>query len=101
MTNERAGQGPALSEGLGVMARLANAWGQQLGLDASHVKPEMRLVADLNFDSLDLVDAVMAAEDEFALVIEDDDVMQCVTVADYVALVQRLLDTPSHAGFDA
>ena len=80
-----------LNEGLGVMARLAAAWGQQFGVDADHVKPEARLVADLHFDSLDHVDAVMSAEDEFDLVIEDADVMQCVTVADYVALIQRLI----------
>lgn len=80
------------------MARLAAAWGRQFGLDAAHVTPEARLTADLHFDSIDHVDALMAAEDEFDLVIENADVMQCITVADYVALIQRLLDTPAHAG---
>ncbi|MGV8146515.1 MAG: acyl carrier protein [Alkaliphilus sp.] len=48
--------------------------GDQLGLDdVSKVKPETSLVKDLEADSLDAVEIIMAIEDEFDVEIPDGD----------------------------
>ena len=46
-----------------------------------------KLVADLGADSLDLVEIAMFAEDEFCIEIDDEKALECVTVADTIALV--------------
>lgn len=72
-------------------ARAIRVIAEQLGLMDDMVTPEKSIVADLGADSLDLVEITMSLEDEFALVIEDDDAEKCVTVADALALLDRLL----------
>ncbi len=47
---------------------------EQLGLDHDQVKPESGLSKDLGADSLDVVEVIMAFEEEFGLDIPDDDV---------------------------
>lgn len=57
---------------------------QQLLVDESKVVPEASLVDDLNADSLDLVELVMALEEEFGLEIEDEKAEGIRTVGDAV-----------------
>jgi acyl carrier protein len=94
------GVGRPVPERAEVAARLAEAWARHLGADPSHFSPTAKLVADLHFDDLDCVDALMAAEDEFDLVIEDTDAAACTTVDEYVTLVMRLIDTPACANYE-
>lgn len=48
-----------------------------------------QLLADLGFNSLDLLTIVNDAEDEFGIVIDDEDMAELVTVGDVVDLVAR------------
>lgn len=61
---------------------------EQLGLNRPP-KPTDSLAVDLGCDSLDLVELAMAIEDEFCIVIDDDEGVKCLTVADAVALINR------------
>lgn len=54
----------------------------QLGVDESDVSESSSFVGDLGADSLDLVELVMAFEDEFGVSIPDDQVEAIATVAD-------------------
>ena len=54
----------------------------QLGIDASTIKPESRLVEDLKADSLDVVAMIMEMESEFGIEIPDEELTQLHTVAD-------------------
>ena len=56
----------------------------QLGVEESDVTMEASFVDDLGADSLDLVELVMAMEDEFEMEIPDEDVEGIHTVADAV-----------------
>ena len=56
----------------------------QLGVDEADVKMEASFVDDLGADSLELVELVMAMEDEFGMEIPDEDVEGIHTVADAV-----------------
>ena len=46
---------------------------EQLGVDPEKVKPEASFIDDLGADSLDIVELVMAMEEEFDLEIPDED----------------------------
>ena len=47
---------------------------EQLGVDEDEVKSEASFVDDLGADSLDVVELVMALEEEFSVQIDPDDV---------------------------
>lgn len=65
----------------------------QLGIDDSQViTPETRLIEDLNCDSLDTVETLMAFEEEFDIEVTDEDADKCRTVADIVALLEKVLN---------
>lgn len=68
-----------------------------LGVSDDAVKPESQIVADLKADSLEVIELCVDVEDEFDLEITDEDFEKCITVADVVALVDRLLPTPACA----
>lgn len=55
---------------------------EQLGVDAERVKPESSFIDDLGADSLDIVELVMAMEEEFDIEIPDEDAEKLRTVAD-------------------
>ena len=56
----------------------------QLSVDESAIQPETSLVKDLEADSLDFVELVMALEDAFDVKIEEDDAAKIVTVQDII-----------------
>jgi acyl carrier protein len=55
---------------------------EQMGVSEEEVVPGAQFVADLGADSLDLVELVMAAEEEFGIEISDDDAERIVSVRD-------------------
>ena len=62
---------------------------EQLGVEESDVNPQTAFVEDLNADSLDLVELIMAMEEEFSkegktMEISDEDAEKIVTVQDAV-----------------
>ncbi|MBP6177405.1 MAG: acyl carrier protein [Anaerolineales bacterium] len=58
-----------------------------LGVDESKIKPEARFREDLEADSLDLVELIMAFEDKFGAEISDEDAQKIATVGDAVAYI--------------
>jgi acyl carrier protein len=55
---------------------------QQLGVDGEKVTPEASFVDDLGADSLDVVELVMAFEEEFGVEIPDEAAEKIATVKD-------------------
>ena len=64
----------------------------QLGVDAEKVTMEADFRADLEADSLDLVELIMAFEDEFGGEISDDDAQNITTVGKSVAYLKAQLE---------
>ncbi|MDD7643247.1 MAG: acyl carrier protein [bacterium] len=54
----------------------------QLGIEAAEVQAESNFKDDLNADSLDLFEMIMAMEEEFGVEIPSDDLDQIATVQD-------------------
>jgi len=55
---------------------------EQLGVDAEKVTPEASFTEDLQADSLDLVELIMAFEEEYGMEISDDDAQKLRTVGE-------------------
>jgi acyl carrier protein len=65
---------------------------EQLGVDAEEVNLEASFTDDLGADSLDIVELVMAFEEEFNIEIPDEDAEKITNVRDAVKYIE------SHAG---
>ena len=64
---------------------------QVLAVDADKVTPEASFGDDLDADSLDLAELVMALEDEFDITIEEDELEGIATVQHALDLVSGKL----------
>ena len=60
----------------------------QLGVDESEVERDASFVETLNADSLDIVELIMAFEEEFNIEIPDDEAEKIKTVDDAVKYVE-------------
>ena len=60
-----------------------------LGVEASEVKPEASFIDDLGADSLDIVELVMAFEEEFGVEIPDDAAEKITTVGDAINYISE------------
>ncbi|MES2443484.1 MAG: acyl carrier protein [Pseudomonadota bacterium] len=60
-----------------------------LGVEASEVKPEASFIDDLGADSLDIVELVMAFEEEFGVEIPDDAAEKITTVGDAIDYISK------------
>lgn len=63
---------------------------EQLGIDASVIKPESEVVKDLGADSLDVVELLMTLEDEYNITLPEEDVESIKTVQDIVDMMEKL-----------
>jgi acyl carrier protein len=61
---------------------------EQLGVDRPVVTPDADIFLDFGADELDLIEIVMAMEDEFDIALSDEVVEGLATVGDLVAAVQ-------------
>ena len=57
---------------------------EQLGVPAEDVKEEASFIEDLGADSLDIVELIMALEEEYDIEISDEDAEKIQTVGDAV-----------------
>ena len=61
---------------------------EQLGVDEDEVKPEASFVDDLGADSLDVVELVIALEEEFEMEISDEDAEKLATVQQAIEYIK-------------
>lgn len=62
---------------------------EQLGVAEASVEMESSFIDDLGADSLDIVELVMALEEEFDMEIPDTDAEKVVTVGDVVEYIKE------------
>ena len=69
--------------------RLQEIISQQLGIEASKITTNSNFGKELGADSLDIVELVMAIEDEFDLEINDQIASEIQTVQDALDYIER------------
>jgi acyl carrier protein len=62
---------------------------EQLGVNEAEVVPEAKFIDDLGADSLDIVELVMALEDEYGIEIPDEDAEKIETVGDAIRYIEE------------
>lgn len=62
---------------------------EQLGVNEDAVSTESSFIDDLGADSLDIVELIMALEEEFDIEIPDTDAEKIVTVGDVVEYIKE------------
>ncbi|SCJ48717.1 Acyl carrier protein [uncultured Clostridium sp.] len=62
---------------------------EKLGIDEEEITMESAFIEDLNADSLDIVELIMALEDELEMEIPDEEAESFVTVADIVKFMKE------------
>ncbi len=67
-----------------VTQRLKEIIAEQLGISEEEIVPEASFVDDLGADSLDLVELIMALEEEFDMEISDEEAEKIQTVQDAI-----------------
>ena len=72
-----------------VLAGVAAILGSVTGADRADITPATSLAGDLGLDSLQLVEVVVAAEDRFGLLIDDDHWARFTTVQDAVRYIEQ------------
>ena len=69
--------------------RIKEIIADQLGIDVEQIKPESKFVDDLGADSLDVVELIMAFEEEFDVEIPDEDAEKIQTVGDVIEYIKE------------
>jgi acyl carrier protein len=72
--------------------RLQTIVGKQLGIEPNKIKSEAAFGKELRADSLDVVELVIAIEDEFEMEIEDKAASQIATVQDALNYIEGRWD---------
>ena len=72
-----------------VYERVRSIVAERLGVDEDKVTMEAEFIGDLNADSLDLVEVIMAMEQEFDLEIKDEEAENLRTVSDAVTYIEE------------
>ena len=71
-----------------VFEKVKNVIIEQLGVAENNITMEASFIDDLGADSLDIVELIMALEEEFAIEIPDSDAEKVVTVGDVVEYIK-------------
>ena len=72
--------------------RIAEIIAEQLGVSREEISPDASFVEDLGADSLDIVELVMAMEEEFDVEIPDDEAARIERIRDAVAYLKQKLE---------
>ena len=71
--------------------KIKNALAEQFDVDPSSISSETSLIDDIGADSLDIVELIMAVEDEFGIHIPDEEATALTTVGKIVAYIDNKL----------
>lgn len=71
-----------------VLDKIKDMLEKQLGIDKSKITEDSDIIKDIGADSLDIVEFLMDAENEWGFTIEEEDVKNLHTIGDVVKYIE-------------
>ena len=71
-----------------VLDKIKDMLEKQLGIDKSKITEDSDIIKDVGADSLDIVEFLMDAENEWGITIEEEDVKNLHTIGDVVKYIE-------------
>lgn len=71
-----------------VLDKIKDMLEKQLGIDKSKITDDSDIIKDIGADSLDIVEFLMDAENEWGITIEEEDVKNLHTIGDVVKYIE-------------
>lgn len=71
-----------------VLDKIKDMLEKQLGIDKSKITKDSDIIKDIGADSLDIVEFLMDAENEWGITIEEEDVKNLHTIGDVVKYIE-------------
>lgn len=71
-----------------VLDKIKDILEKQLGIDKSKITEDSDIIKDIGADSLDIVEFLMDAENEWGITIEEEDVKDLHTIGDVVKYIE-------------
>lgn len=78
---------------MGTFERVVAVIADKLDIPADDIAQESKFVEDLNADSLDQVELIMALEDEYDITIPDEDAQKIVSVKDALDYIETNVES--------
>jgi len=63
---------------------------EDMGIDEKLITPEAKLITDLKLNSLELAEFILTCEEEFGIMIKDEDLKKFVSVNDIAEYIENL-----------
>ena len=67
-----------------ILQRVRELISEQMSIDIDSIKADSNILTDLNADSLDIVEMLMLVEEEWGIIVDDDDMRGFSTVQSVV-----------------
>lgn len=71
-----------------VLDKIKDMLEKQLGIDKNKITEDSDIIKDIGADSLDIVEFLMDAENEWGITIEEEDVKNLHTIGDVVKYIE-------------
>lgn len=71
-----------------VLDKIKDMLEKQIGIDKSKITEDSDIIKDIGADSLDIVEFLMDAENEWGITIEEEDVKNLHTIGDVVKYIE-------------
>ena len=71
-----------------VLDKIKDMLEKQLGIDKSKITEDSDIIKDIGADSLDIVEFLMDAENEWGITIEEEDVKDLHTIGDVLKYIE-------------
>ncbi len=73
-----------------MLEKVCKMLGEHLGIAPESIRPEQKIVEDLNADSLDVVELMMALEEEYGITLPEEEMENIKTVQDVADMMERI-----------
>ena len=73
-----------------IFEKIQEVISEQTGIDKSQITMDSTFTEDLNIDSLDMVELVMALEEEYGIEIDEESAEKIKTIGDVVEYISKI-----------